>query len=191
MLRINLFGAPVVYDENGSPLIIKRRLTRALLYYIAAQGHPVTRDHLIDRFWPDDSLDQARAALRDGLSKVRDALGDKELLQTTRDSVTIDYRRVSVDLLEIQALLEKITTSVRTLPENMPVPAETYRQMLKVMQIWDGRSFLPGGDVEYSDELSDWMRETEQEVVQGLAKVANAWLPTKPPRPTPTRPIAG
>jgi len=172
MLRINLFGAPVVYDENGKPKIIKRRLTRALLYYIAAQGHPVTRDHLVDRFWPDASLEEARAALRDALSKVRDALGEKELLQTTRDSVTIDYRRVSVDLLEIQSLLEKITTGLRTVPENMPVPAETYRQMLKVMQIWDGRSFLPGGDVEYSDELSDWMRETEQEVVQGLIKVA-------------------
>jgi DNA-binding SARP family transcriptional activator len=172
MLRINLFGAPVVYDEAGKPLVIKRRLTRALLYYIAAQGHPISRDHLVDRFWPDESLDKARASLRDGLGKVREALGDKKLLQSTRDSVTIDYHRISVDLLEVQSLLEKINASTRKLPENTSLPAETYREMLKVMQIWDGRGFLPGGDVEFSEELSDWMRETEEGITKDLVRIS-------------------
>lgn len=172
MLRINLFGAPAVYDESGKPLVIRRRLTRALLYYIAAQGRPITRDHLIDRFWPDEPLDKARALLRDGLGKAREALPDKELLQATRDSVTLDYRRVSVDLLEIQSLLETIKAGTRKLPENLPLPAEIYRQMLKVMQTWDGRSFLPGGDVEYSDDLSDWMRQAEEEITRELARIS-------------------
>lgn len=172
MLRINLFGAPAVYDESGKPLPIRRRLTRALLYYIAAQGRPITRDHLIDRFWPDEPLDKARALLRDGLGKARECLPDKELLQTTRDSVTLDFQRVSVDLLEIQTLLETIKASTRKLPENALLPAETYRQMLKVMQVWNGRNFLPGGDVEYSDELSDWMRETEEAMTRELVRIS-------------------
>ncbi len=171
MLRINLFGAPAVYDESGKPLTIRRRLTRALLYYIAAQGRPITRDHLVDRFWPDEPLEKARASLRDALGKARDALPDKELLQTTRESVTFDYHRVSVDLLEIRSLLEIINASTRKLPENAPLPAETYRQMLKVMQIWDGRSFLPGGDVEYSEDLSDWMRDTEEDITRELVRI--------------------
>ncbi len=171
MLRINLFGAPSVYDETGKSLVIRRRLTRALLYYIAAQGRPITREHLVDRFWPDEPLNKARAYLRDGLGKVREALPDKELLQTTRESVMLDFHRVSVDLLEIQSLLQTIHANIRKLPENSPLPAETYRQMLKVMQIWDGRSFLPGGDVEFSDELSDWMRETEEQITRELVRV--------------------
>ncbi len=172
MLRINLFGAPTVYDEVGKPIVIRRRLTRALLYYIAAQGRPITRDHLIDRFWPDEPLDKARAFLRDGLSKVRESLPDKELLQTTRDSVKLNFQQVSVDLLEIQSLIETIKASTRKLPENAPLPAETYRQMLKVMQTWDGRNFLPGGDVEFSDDLSDWMRETEESIARELVRIA-------------------
>jgi len=171
MLRINLFGAPAVYDESGKPLVIRRRLTRALFYYISAQGRPITRDHLVDRFWPNEPLEKARASLRDGLGKVRDALPDKELLQATRESVTLDYNRVSVDLLEIRSLLQTINASTRKLPQNSPLPAETYRQMLKVMQLWDGRSFLPGGDVEYSEDLSDWMRETEEDITRELVRV--------------------
>lgn len=135
MLQINLFGVPAVYDESGKPLVIKRRLTRALLYYIAAQGHPVTREHLIDRFWPNETLEKARASLRDSLGKARDALPDKELLKTTRESVTLDYKRASVDLLEIRSLLESINANIRKLPENSPLPAETHRQVLKVMQL--------------------------------------------------------
>ncbi|MDW8277095.1 MAG: AAA family ATPase [Anaerolineales bacterium] len=172
MLRIHLFGAPAVYDETGKPVVIPRRLTRALLYYLAAQGRPVTRDHLIDRFWPDEPLEKARASLRDALGKVREALPEKNLLQATRESVTLDFQRISVDLLEMQALLETVQTTCRKLPEQASLPAETYRQMLRLMQLWDGRGFLPGGDVEYSDALSDWMRETEETLGRQLSRLA-------------------
>lgn len=172
MLRIHLFGAPAVYDENGRPLVIPRRLTRALLYYLAAQGRPVTRDHLIDRFWPDEPLEKARASLRDALAKLRDALPEKDLLQATRENVTLDFERVAVDLLEMQALLENVQAACRNLPDHAFLPAETYRQMLGLMQLWNGRSFLPGGDVEYSDALSDWTRETEERLTRSLVRLA-------------------
>lgn len=172
MLRIHLFGAPAVYDESGRPLVIPRRLTRALLYYLAAQGRPVTRDHLIDRFWPDEPLKKARASLRDALAKVRDALPEKDLLQATRENVTLDFQRVTVDLLEMQALLESVQAACRSLPDHAFLPAETYRQMLRLMQLWNGRSFLPGGDVEYSGALSDWMRETEENLTRSLVRLA-------------------
>src|SRR5258706_15944787 len=104
MLRIRLFGTPTVYDED-QPITIKRRGTRALLFYLAAQGKPVTRDHLPDNFWPDLSIDQARRTLRDNLGKIRTDLPDKSVIQTQPDVVSLDFSKAWVDFFELEALL--------------------------------------------------------------------------------------
>ncbi len=170
MLRINLFGPPTLYNEDKL-ITIPRRMTRALLYYLAAQGKPVSRDHLVDHFWPDEPLDKARASLRDNLGKIRSALPDKNLLQTMPDLVSLDFRQVWVDLLEIQSTLEKINQTAWKLPPNTALPAELHRHMLRLVDLWSGQAFLPGGDLSLSEDLDDWMREIDDEVLSDILRV--------------------
>ena len=58
MCSIRLLGQPRI-EPDGQPLTIRRRKSRALVYYLAAQAHPRTRDHLLGIFWP--GLDRAAA----------------------------------------------------------------------------------------------------------------------------------
>src|SRR5690242_19489188 len=136
MLRIRLFGPPMVLDED-QPVTIKRRATRALLFYLAAQGKPVTRDHLTDSFWPDLPPDQARRMLRDNLGKIRTDLPDKDVLQTQPDVVSLDFSKVWVDLLELQSLAAEIKPALQKHPEDSPLPIGLYNQMVKAVKLWN------------------------------------------------------
>ncbi len=160
MLRIRLFGPPTVYDED-QPITIKRRGTRALLFYLAAQGKPVTRDHLTDNFWPDLSIDQARRTLRDNLGKIRTDLPDKSVIQTQPDVVSLDFSKVWVDFLELQALFAKIIPALQKLPEDAPVPIGLYNQMSAAIQLWNGQPFIANGELSISDELTLWMERVQ------------------------------
>jgi DNA-binding SARP family transcriptional activator len=73
-LAIQLFGPPQL-TLDGHPVSIGRRKSRALLYYLAAQPTPVTRDHLLTRFWPDHDRAAAQNMLRTNLHGLRAALG--------------------------------------------------------------------------------------------------------------------
>ena len=46
MLAIQLLGTPQLLLD-GQPLNVTRRKSRALLYYLAANAKPLTRDHLL------------------------------------------------------------------------------------------------------------------------------------------------
>jgi DNA-binding SARP family transcriptional activator/tetratricopeptide (TPR) repeat protein len=160
MLRIRLFGPPMVYDED-QPITIKRRGTRALLFYLAAQGKPVTRDHLTDNFWPDLPLEQARRTLRDNLGKIRTDLPDKSVLQTQPDVVSLDFNKVWVDLLELQSLLAKIIPALQKLPEDAHLSSGLYNQMTAAVQLWNGQPFIANGELSISEELTLWMERIQ------------------------------
>jgi len=169
MLRIRLFGPPLVFDED-QPVTIKRRGTRALLFYLAAQGKPVTRDHLTDTFWPDLSVDQARRTLRDSLGKIRTDLPDRSVLQTRPDIVSLDFGKVWVDLLELQALFAKIIPAVQKLPEDAPLPIGLYGQMTEAVQLWNGQPFIANGELSLSDELTLWMERVQLPINEMLRR---------------------
>ena len=69
-LNILLLGPPEILLE-GKPVLIKRRLNRALLFYLAAQQYPVTRDEVCGLFWPEEPEESARKNLREALSRLR------------------------------------------------------------------------------------------------------------------------
>jgi DNA-binding SARP family transcriptional activator len=74
MLAIRLLGTPqIILDQR--PLAVSRRKSRALLYYLAVQTEPVSRDHLLTFFWPDHERPAAQRVLRTTLYTLRQAVG--------------------------------------------------------------------------------------------------------------------
>ncbi|HET9223268.1 MAG TPA: BTAD domain-containing putative transcriptional regulator [Roseiflexaceae bacterium] len=74
MLSVALFGPPRM-ALDGRPLTISRRRSRALLYYLAAQDAPVSRERLLALFWPDHERAAAQQILRTNLHGLRKSLG--------------------------------------------------------------------------------------------------------------------
>ncbi len=104
-LYVALLGPPRIM-WMGHPLAISRRQVRALLYYLAAAMEPVVRDHLCFLFWPDSPQRAAHRYLSHLLTHLRRALPDPTLLVVSRHQISLDLRRVKVDLREFLDLVD-------------------------------------------------------------------------------------
>src|SRR5260221_11916789 len=72
-LTIRLLGAPDARIA-GVPLALHKQKARALLYYLAATGRSLTRDHLASLLWSESPDSNARHSLRSSLYHIRHAL---------------------------------------------------------------------------------------------------------------------
>jgi DNA-binding SARP family transcriptional activator len=106
MLSLQLLGSPLL-ALDGRPLSLPRRKSRALLYYLAAQRAPVTRDHLLALLWPDHDRAAAQQILRTTLHGLRKAL-DGALL-TPDDSLAL-AQSADVDIRRFEAALSPPAT---------------------------------------------------------------------------------
>src|SRR6266550_3676088 len=102
--RLSLTGADgrEVRGLLGQP----RRL--ALLAYLAAaspQGFH-RRDTLLALFWPELDQEHARAALRQALHVVRDALGGDTVTSRGDEEIGLDFAQVSCDVAAFERALE-------------------------------------------------------------------------------------
>lgn len=162
MLDIRLFGTPIIL-YNGQPQEIQRKATRALLYYLAATGQPVGRARLATFFWPEETDEKARSRLRDQLGKLRDALPDSSLLQTTPQSASLDFTRTSVDLLTFQKLREQVNRTAWNLPPSATMPLAIYKVLVDLAEMWNGPGFIAGVDVfDFSEEADAWLTYTRR-----------------------------
>ncbi len=83
MLSVLLLGPPQVLLD-GRLRNIPRRKSRALLYYLAAHRAPLTREHLLNLFWPDLERPAARQTLRSSLYGLHTAIGPALLAEGDR-----------------------------------------------------------------------------------------------------------
>src|SRR5437899_7052181 len=101
MMQLRLFGTVRLTDTSGRE--VKSLLTRsrrlALLAYLAAATPRGLRrrDTLLALFWPELDQEHARAALRQALHVVRDALGAEVIVTRGDDEVGIDGARLGWD----------------------------------------------------------------------------------------------
>jgi len=159
-LRVLLLGSPrVFYDEQE--IHIKRRLLRALFFYLASQPDPVGRSVLMDLLWPEESEEDARRHIREALSKLRAELPEPSLIVATQDHVRLDSEQVYVDLLEYQALLEQVRPYLQR-GMHTPLPEAIYQQMVKAVNLWRGTEFLAGANLPSTDGLDHWLSLTSQ-----------------------------
>lgn len=74
-LYIHVLGTPRISRADHLPVHLRRR-PRLLLYYVATQLEPVSRERCMALFWPDASPTTARQLLRTALHQIKIACGD-------------------------------------------------------------------------------------------------------------------
>lgn len=108
-LQIRVLGElSVLHDGTLQPLPRSRK-ARALLAYLAITGRSHRRDQLCDLLW--DVTDDRRAALRWGLSKLRQTLGPaaESHLVATRERIGLDLPE---DVLDIGRLRRAVRSGI-------------------------------------------------------------------------------
>ena len=111
MLTISILGATQILN-NDRPLTIKRRRSRALLFYLAAHDHPISRDQLIGLLWPDLPAASARHNLRSTVYALRQQLG--EHMQAEEDLLAL-AEGVRVDVRDFEAALSATSAPIAAL----------------------------------------------------------------------------
>lgn len=143
-LRVYLLG-PAWVEWQGQPLSIGRRQTRALLYCLAAKGHPVAREELCFGFWPDRADVQAHRQLSHLLSHLRAALPDPQLVQSVNDTIELDWERVWCDAYELRAACASLE-------------AENAHDLEQAVRHYRG-PFLSGFSLPAAPEFELWVSE--------------------------------
>jgi DNA-binding SARP family transcriptional activator len=148
MLTIRLLGATSVsLDDSPQSVSLKRRKSRALLYYIAAASQPVTRRQVAALLWSDHTDETARHNLRTTLYSLRQELGDH--LRTEEEWISLDD--VEVDARIFAAALEHPKSDA----------------LEEVLQLYRG-DFLADFDMPDSEEYENWIT-VERERYRRLA----------------------
>ena len=105
-LRISLFG-PITVSAGGTPVPIASKKSRALLGYPGApRGHPCRTRNPYRAVWGDRSEDQARASLRQALSRLRAELGEvaRDALAAGPETIALVAGSARIDAREMELL---------------------------------------------------------------------------------------
>ena len=101
-LRICLSGQ-ITVEWQGIPLRIPRRTVRGLLYCLAADIQPVSRQRLISLLWPETPELKARQNLSHLLTHLQNALLIPEILLVEQDQIALNPDLIWCDIREIKA----------------------------------------------------------------------------------------
>src|SRR2546425_8222609 len=103
MIEFRLLGPLHLTDAQGCEVqsLLTRPRRLALLAYLAAATPRGLhrRDSLLALFWPELDQEHARAALRQALHVVRDALGADVLVARGDEEVALDFERIWCDVV--------------------------------------------------------------------------------------------
>lgn len=162
MTRLNvlLLGPPEVLWGN-TPVNVKRRTPRALLYFIASQGKPVAREELLEAFWGEVSED-SRSQLRVALSRLRSDLPDADLLITQSNWIKLDPDRVWVDQHHFEQLIQQAGKLIWRLKLTEPLPPHQADLLAQAAALWRGDMFLSHASIPGTPYLDRWLTETNQ-----------------------------
>lgn len=154
-LTIHLLGMPSV-QRAGESLVLPRRRTRALVYYLAAQFGPIARDQVLNLLWPDHERQSAQQILRTTLHSARRALGSA--LLASDDMLALD---ATVDL----RILALAVNSTEGNELDLRAALDQYRGDL-----------LEGFALNDSEPFSDWLAGERERArllaIRGLTRLA-------------------
>ncbi len=147
--QVTLHGEPATGFESGK--------VRALLAYLAVEAHlhptgdrrPHTRTELAGLLWPDRPDQAAFASLRNALSNLRTATGDRHanppFLQITHK--TVQFNRASDHWLDVAAFQALVETTEADRP--------AHERLEEAVALYRG-GFIQGFSVRGSPEFENW-----------------------------------
>lgn len=162
-LEICLLG-PVEVTYDGEPVKIPRRAERGILYFLAVENRPVSREALIDLLWPEAEQIDPRGTLRTALSRLRNSLPDKKILVTELDQVSLDFSRCFVDLVEFSISYQSLQGLLSAFPKDQPLPVQIVNQIKNNLDLWQGDRIIEGDDFHDYPELEAWCRGVDKEL---------------------------
>lgn len=135
MLYLKTLGG-LTLEEDGVALLPGRRKPLALLLWLALrEGRPATREQLATLLWGDSGEANARRSLRQCLSELRGAVGDR--LVESDAGISVASGAFTVDAL---LLRERVS-------------AGQFEEVLALA----GADFLPGGDALGPEPWQEWV----------------------------------
>jgi len=156
-LKILLLGPPAVYLED-KPVHIPRKIVRALLFFLAGEHTFVSRNRIINTFWPEDNEADARRHLREILSKLRNALPKKDALLTDQDQVSLDFQKVYVDGFEFSQVINKNWSAFKP-TRDKPLDPEVFKEFDRLIFLWRSPRFMAGFNSPASADFDIWVRK--------------------------------
>lgn len=160
MINLCFFGSPPTVAERGRdprPLAAQPKRI-ALLAYLAVSPHKrfVSREHLLDLLWPEDSPNHARSSLRTAIHSLRSILGEDAIVRQGNATIGAGPGIIS-DVADFRGKLE----------------AGSFAEALALMK----GEFLAGLHVDDAPGFQEWLHaeRTEQKRIAtgaalGLAK---------------------
>ncbi len=145
-------------------LSIPRRQVRALLYRLAVDLQPVSRDHLCLLFWPDAAQLEAHRNLSHLLTHLRYALPDQKVLNDSNDSIFLVPELVWSDSATFQSLT------------SLSAKFATMEQLQQALHLYKG-PLLDSFTLDHCCEFENWMTMQrsilEQRYLRVLAKFSD------------------
>src|SRR5712664_448874 len=110
VVEFRILGASHLLGADGRELtsVLAQPKRVALLAYLAAAA-PLRlhrRDSLVALFWPELDQEHARAALRQALHGLRQALGDGVLVTRGDEDIGLDREQIRCDVVEFERSTE-------------------------------------------------------------------------------------
>jgi DNA-binding SARP family transcriptional activator len=172
-LSISLLGPPLVV-LNGKTVEIKRRKVRFLLYYLACQLYPVSRENLCEMFWPDDTEEISKKNLREALANLKKSLPGDDYLLINGDYVSLDGTKVVVDTIEF----EKITQLIRknlNISLNSSFTDVIYTKVSEGISLWRASGFITEAGAIDSENFQQWASD-RNEIFEVWHQMMLEWL---------------
>ncbi len=157
-IKILIQGPPVIL-VGDKLTTLSRKLPRTLLYYLAAQSQPVSRQEICGLFWPDVSEEKARKNLREALSRIRTELGEADPFYTVDDQIILDDSLVYTDKREFDRIITPLLSNA-VMNFNSSLPESILLQLKRAMELCRTSRFLQGIELENSPGFENWKDQT-------------------------------
>ena len=164
MLDIRLLGSPRVY-LNGELFTIKRRVTRALFFYLATNPKPVGRLRLCDFLWGEEGNEkEQRRKLRGALNNLRKAFPDRRILESYHGMVSLVKSDIRIDVREFLSAVDEMRRFSSLWQKGQTFPPNLYKNLVNAANLWHGATFIDSGDMYISSTSAEWWLEKNREL---------------------------